>query len=248
MSFQLDRALLISPDIAFSETLCLSDEDWTFLTYSYRHLIFTCITFTVARLRTQPGRHLLIDSGIICLSFLRSNGSTMTMDSNWSPDYCLSCDRQTSGGVYCSQVCRLADLETASCDSEPASPTSPGRSSFWASSTSPSTAGFYLQPAFDFSTFRSTKSRSSSDFHQAKSAYHTSYFSTDFHTQTPPIPLHPPSKRILTPSSSQSSLTSMQSKASQKSGLSAQAKTELRSYTNSFDLIRNWRRRMNPTG
>lgn len=169
----------------------------------------------------------------------------MTMDSNWSPDYCLSCDRQTSGGVYCSQVCRLADLETSSCASEPASPTSAGQSSFWASSISPSAAGFYLQPAFDFSAYRSTKSYSS-ESHRTKPTYQTSYFSTTFHTQTPPIPA-PTSKRILTPSSSQSSLTSMQSKASQKSGLSAQAKTELRSYTNSFDLIRNWRRRMNST-
>lgn len=169
----------------------------------------------------------------------------MSMDSNWSPDYCLSCDRQTSGGVYCSQVCRLADLETSSCVSEPASPTTPGQSSFWASSTSPSKAGFYLQPAFDFAAYRSTKPFSASDSHQTKPAFQTSYFSTAFQTQTPPIP--PSSKPILTPSSSQSSLTSMQSKASQKSGLSAQAKTELRSYTNSFDLIRNWRRRMNST-
>lgn len=170
----------------------------------------------------------------------------MTMDSNWSPDYCLSCDRQTSGGVYCSQVCRLADLETSSCVSEPASPTSPGQSSFWASSTSPSKAGFYLQPAFDFAAYRSTKPFSASDSHRTKPAFQTSYFSTAFQTQTPPIP-PPSSKPILTPSSSQSSLSSMQSKASQKSGLSAQAKTELRSYTNSFDLIRNWRRRMNST-
>lgn len=171
----------------------------------------------------------------------------MSMDSNWSPDYCLSCDRQTSGGAYCSQVCRLADLETSSCGSSPASPTTAGPSSFWASSTSPSRSGFYLQPAFDFAAYRSSKPSSSPDSHRPKSAYETSYFSTAFQTQTPPNPLPIPSKQVLTPSSSQSSLTSMQSKASQNTCLSAQAKSELRSYTNSFDLIRNWRRRMNST-
>jgi len=31
----------------------------------------------------------------------------------WSPDYCLSCDRQTDGSCYCSQACRLADMEKA---------------------------------------------------------------------------------------------------------------------------------------
>lgn len=181
----------------------------------------------------------------------------MSMDSNWSLDYCLACDRQTSGGAYCSQACRLGDLETSSCaSSEAASPTSTGQSSFWASSMSPSKSGFYLQPAIDFGIYRSNHPLSSPDPRRPKTEYGTSYFSTTFQTQTPPIPLPVPittstaTKQILTTSSSQSSLASLQSKASttsRNSGLSTQAKTELRNYANSFDLLRVWKRRMNST-
>lgn len=176
--------------------------------------------------------------------YLPSKNTTpkMTMDSNWSPDYCLACDRQTSGGAYCSQACRLVDLETSSCASESASPTNGGEHSFWERSTSQSKSGFYLQPAFDFGAHRSTN-LSTSTSRGTATTHLISSFSHTFHTQTPPNPL-PTSKVALTPSSSQSSLTSMQSRASQTSGLSAQAKSELRSYTNSFDCIRNWKRRM----
>lgn len=167
------------------------------------------------------------------------------MDSNWSPDYCLACDRQTSAGAYCSQACRLADLETSSCASEPSSPTSLADSSFWARSTSPSKSGFYLQPAFDFGAYKSTCSLSPAS-RRTMITHPTASFSTSFQTQTPPNPL-PPSQRVLTPSSSQSSLKSVQSSVSQQIGLSAQARTELRGYTDSFDCIRNWKRRMNST-
>ena len=173
---------------------------------------------------------------------LESTISATIMDSNWSPDYCLACDRQTSGEAYCTQACRLADLETSSCASEPESPTSLGESSFWARSTSLSKSGFYLQPAFDFGAYRSTSISSGS--RRSQPTHPISSFSSNFQTQTPPNPL-PSSKQTLTPSSSHSSLSSMQSKSSQTVCLSAQAKSELRSYTNSFDCIRNWRRRMN---
>lgn len=167
------------------------------------------------------------------------------MDSNWSPDYCLACDKQTSAGAYCSQACRLADLETSSCASEPSSPMSIEDSSFWARSTSPSRSGFYLQPAFDFGAYKSTRSpTSSSSFRRPVVTHSTASFSTSFQTQTPPNPL-PHAQRALTPSSSQSSLKSVQSSLSHTVSLSAQARTELRGYTDSFDCIRNWKRRMN---
>lgn len=183
----------------------------------------------------------------------------MSMDSNWSLDYCLACDRQTSGGAYCSQACRLGDLETSSCaSSEAASPSSTGHSSFWASSMSPAKSGFYLQPAIDFGLYRSNHPLSSPDPRRSKPEYGTSYFSTTFQTQTPPVPLpvstttttSTTTKQTLTTSSSQSSFASMQSKTSttsRNSGLSTQAKTELRNYANSFDLLRVWKRRMNST-
>ncbi|KAJ5086300.1 hypothetical protein NUU61_007607 [Penicillium alfredii] len=36
------------------------------------------------------------------------------MSTDWSLDFCLVCDRQTSGGPYCSQSCRLAELDVVS--------------------------------------------------------------------------------------------------------------------------------------
>ncbi|KAF9887426.1 hypothetical protein FE257_010143 [Aspergillus nanangensis] len=33
------------------------------------------------------------------------------MAAEWSLDFCLVCDRQTQGGPYCSQSCRLAELD-----------------------------------------------------------------------------------------------------------------------------------------
>ena len=169
------------------------------------------------------------------------------MDANWSPDYCLACDRQTSAGAYCSQSCRLADVETSSCASEPSSPANLEESSFWARSTSPSKSGFYLQPAFDFGAYQSSRARSSPTSRRTVVTHPTATFSTSFHTQTPPNPLPSSSQRVLTPSSSRSSLKSVQSSRSQTISLSAQARTELRGYTDSFDCIRNWKRRMNST-
>ena len=34
------------------------------------------------------------------------------MSTEWSLDFCLVCDRQTLGAPYCSQTCRLAELDT----------------------------------------------------------------------------------------------------------------------------------------
>lgn len=34
-----------------------------------------------------------------------------TMSTEWSLDFCLVCDRQTLGAPYCSQTCRLAELD-----------------------------------------------------------------------------------------------------------------------------------------
>ena len=166
------------------------------------------------------------------------------MDSKWSPDYCLACDRQTSGGAYCSQACRLADLETASCGSEPSSPTTPALSPFWAC-TNPSTgSGFYLQPAFDFAAYRPSTITPSQAAQREASAAQMPRFTTSFQTVTPSIPFSS-SNRVLTPSSSRTSLSSISSNASAAGYLSVQARTELRSYSNSFDVIRNWKRRMN---
>ncbi|KAI4729222.1 hypothetical protein E4T49_03073 [Aureobasidium sp. EXF-10728] len=57
-------------------------------------------------------------------------------------DFCLACDKQTSEGLYCSQACRLADLEKAG-SSTPSSPFSPVMESGSASY-------FQLPEAFSF--------------------------------------------------------------------------------------------------
>ncbi|CAG8885742.1 unnamed protein product [Penicillium egyptiacum] len=36
------------------------------------------------------------------------------MSTEWSLDFCLVCDRQTLGAPYCSQTCRLAELDEIS--------------------------------------------------------------------------------------------------------------------------------------
>ncbi|KAI4148149.1 MAG: hypothetical protein LQ340_005212 [Diploschistes diacapsis] len=144
-------------------------------------------------------------------------------------DYCLRCDRQTSGEAYCCQACRLADLEASSNGSEPSSPV--GNKTFAApapTARSPNNC-FFLPPAFDFSPYRRSPPPSST------SSRPTSWFSR---ASTPPEDV-PASPRVLSPSTSRNSLKA--------EAISSQAKTELRSYTNSFDQVRDWRRKMTTT-
>ena len=156
------------------------------------------------------------------------------MELTWSLDYCLACDKQTAGETYCSQSCRLADLEASSTWSGSTSPTTPGPSPSWPSYDPSRGSGFYLPPAINFATYKAPVMPSSSPSNQTKHPQ-TSYFSSTASNQISP-------SRNLTPSSSHSSLSSTGSDSSQPS-LSEQARTELRAYTNAFDDSRNWRRR-----
>jgi len=156
--------------------------------------------------------------------------SSMTMELDCFLDYCLSCDRQTSGGAYCCQSCRLADLETSSCASEPVSPTS--------------TAGkqnlcFQLEPAFDFAAHKSPSLSSPPSKYRSQPNQQNPYFPSQFIS----VPQTSPN-RLLTPSTSRSSLGSISSNSSQDCQLSAQARTELRGYTSAFNSIRNWRKQV----
>ena len=152
----------------------------------------------------------------------------MTVEIGWSLDYCLACDKQTSGGAYCCQSCRLADLsETSSSESEPITPITP---TFLAAPTRGT--GAHINSAFDSTSCKPTNPRSLLPLSQ-QASYQTAVISAT------------PSNRALSPSSSRSSLSSDSSKTTQSRQLSAQARSELRGYSNSFDLIRNWRRGMN---
>jgi len=156
-----------------------------------------------------------------------------SIDVDWSLDYCLACDKQTNGGVYCSEACRLADYENANSGSEASSPTTPRGAGSWPM-TKLSNSFLFLQPAFDYAAFKPYGStphpKPSNTFLQRP--------------QSSPVQL---SKPILTPSSSQSSLFSMQStsstqSATEQSQLSEEARKELRAYANCFDQSRYNRR------
>lgn len=166
---------------------------------------------------------------------------------DWSPDFCLSCDRQSvNGGAYCSQSCRLADLERASGGSSAAS--SPKTSPTSWTTPTPQGNGFYLPPALNFSAMsgrqassassspRGSISSSSSTVYQqqpARSGCTSASYSQNGQTST------------LYSSPSRTSLSSMQSTSQQDSGyLSDKARNELRDYASSFDLVRDWKRRM----
>ena len=157
-----------------------------------------------------------------------------TMETNWSLDYCLACDRQTAGGAYCSQLCRLADLETSSCGSEPSSPIQIQAPTSAMPSARSLNNGFFLPPAVDFSAYRRPSPPTA-----ARSRPSSGYFSSSSNSRSSS------SLRILTPSSSHTSLHSASGSLGHDDSISSQAKSELRDYTNSFDQVRDLRRRKN---
>ena len=150
----------------------------------------------------------------------------MTFDL-WTHSFCLACDKQvqTDGAAYCSESCRLADFEKTSTPSSQAS--SPGftpQSYPWSTTSS---SKFNLSPAYDFTNAqpygtRQQPSRLSYDYSAA--------------SQT---------TRALSPSSSHSSLCSMQSTSTtgEAQQLSEKARQELRAYAVSFEHVRMQRRR-----
>jgi hypothetical protein len=154
---------------------------------------------------------------------------------SWSNDYCLSCDRQMSEpSAYCSQACRLADLEKAG-------RTQTSQLSSSASSTSSSSNGFYLPPAVNFSAYKAPSRSKGFDVAPA-GPYHYyptangSYFAPPTVAARPAAP-----QRSLTPSSSRSSLASASSQT--QAGVSQQAASQLNSYMRSFDQTRDLKRR-----
>jgi len=153
----------------------------------------------------------------------------MDFDS-WSHSFCLACDKQvqTSTDAYCSESCRLADFEKTSTTSSQAS--SPGfapPSYPWTSKASSS--GFYLSPAYDFSNAKPYGAR-----HMSQP--NCKPYGTEQSTAN---------VRSLTPSSSHSSLCSMQSTSTtgESTQLSDKARKELRAYAVSFEQVRMQRRR-----
>ncbi|KAF3077787.1 hypothetical protein TWF225_000879 [Orbilia oligospora] len=152
------------------------------------------------------------------------------MPFEWSLDYCLSCDREApNGAAYCSQACRLADMERASCSSSPKTATS--------TSTSGAPGGFYLPPALNFSTLSRTHETTSGSPVRSNP------------TWLPPSNSNGRKGSAgsnLHPSPSRTSLSSMPSQHSpfEQSYLSEKALRELNDYANAFDQVRDNKRRM----
>ena len=158
------------------------------------------------------------------------------MEMEWSLDYCLTCDRQTTGEAYCSQICRLADLETSSCGSEPPSPTRTHTPNSGLPAGPGPSNGFVLPPAFDFAAYR--RSSPSPNHSRPSSSYFSSNATASSTSRSSASP------RVLTPSSSHASLNSSTTSVNLTESISSQARTELRDYTSSFDQVRDLRRRM----
>ena len=155
----------------------------------------------------------------------------MTFDL-WSHEFCLACDKQveSDGAAYCSESCRLTELERTSTPSSQAS--SPGLTPPaypWATpARQPSPTKFHLSPAYDFSNAQPYEST------PASKTLFGNYSMED-----------KSAGRTLTPSSSHTSLCSMQSTSTSggSNSLSPKAKQELRAYAVSFEQVRTQRRR-----
>ncbi|KZZ98604.1 hypothetical protein AAL_03122 [Moelleriella libera RCEF 2490] len=163
----------------------------------------------------------------------------------WTHQYCLSCDKQvqTDGAAYCSESCRLADQEKADHDktltpsSQASSPAySPSGYPWSTTQSSPASSGlkFYLAPAYDFSNAQPYGNAS-------VRSHHFEPVSTNSTTETSSRTL----PRSLTPSSSHSSLCSMQSTSTtaESAQLSERSRQELTAYAISLEHVRLQRRR-----
>ncbi|KAF2677281.1 hypothetical protein K458DRAFT_409851 [Lentithecium fluviatile CBS 122367] len=165
----------------------------------------------------------------------------MASQMEWSPDFCLSCDRQIAeGGAYCSQACRLAEMEKAG-NTEPKTPSQLSSSASSANSAN----GFYLPPAVNFSAIKSPSPSRGFDMGHSSPYYNGYYYPTNqpaYYAQATASNSSQQQPRSLTPSSSRSSLASTGSQAAP--GISAQAASQLNNYVRSFDQVREYRRRL----
>lgn len=147
-------------------------------------------------------------------------------------DFCLSCDRDSPDGAYCSQQCKLADLERSN-PSSPIEPKSPTQERI----RSPT----YYHHHQSSSSSSSSSSASSSYTYSAPSNStrpRSSYFMwpTNQHEHV--------DQRQLTPSSSRSSLASTASASSITPGsYHRDAKAQLHDFFSSFEQAKAAKRR-----
>jgi len=153
----------------------------------------------------------------------------MSIDTDWSPDFCLSCDRQTDGGVYCSEACRLAEYEKASSTTSSAA-SSPRESGPLSWPIRPSKNAFFLEPAYNFSNPK---------------PYGATPRSPSFYLNQR-LRSSPVTFPSLTPCTSSTSLYSIRSNTvsqpTEATQLSHESRKALRAYASSFDQSRYSRR------
>jgi len=175
------------------------------------------------------------------------------MNMDWDHDTCLSCDRHIADGEkFCSQTCRLADLERAEPATSSSLPTGAPAWMSWqlpTSTASTSRPQFQLAPAVNFSAYKNSNGESppaSPKSALAPRHHSTSYFSHSASSST--ASYEQSSGRGLTTSPSRSSLSSVSSTSTSStatmSGLSEGAMSLLRAYSGAFDQDRNWKRRV----
>lgn len=148
-------------------------------------------------------------------------------------DVCLGCDNLVTDGSYCTEVCRLIELEKASA---PSSPLSPTHQPSWASSGFGTGSAYVLAPAYKFpEPARGYSQPSATEDRRPQSSYFMRSSKDSQHESQQ-------SQRSLTPSSSRSSLSSTMSN-SNAPAITEQAKQELQEYFNAFDHTRAAKRR-----
>ena len=149
-------------------------------------------------------------------------------------DFCLACDRESPDGPYCSQSCRLADLEKARISINLA-PTAT-----YSSSQQESRLGhgsrYVLAPAYKFPVRTPFATQPSASLDTRSAPTQTLQ---DLQRQSQQQSLD---QRSLTSCSSRSSLSSNRSSSSPNS-ISERAMQELQEYFRSFDQARSSRRR-----
>lgn len=151
-------------------------------------------------------------------------------------DFCLFCERDSPDGPYCSQRCKMADLDT----SNPNSPTSTSAAleTRWSSTQTSSYRASTYQSSVYASPAHQQRMPSYNPPHMMDSRPRSSYFMF-----AAPQPDHP-GERQLTPSSSRTSLSSATSaSATPSAAYHKDTKAQLNDYFSSFDQAKAAKRR-----
>lgn len=169
------------------------------------------------------------------------------MSVGWSLDFCLTCDKQTDEGLYCSNACRSADRERGKSPIVKASDDHPLSSSTDSSSSSAPAriSVFALPPAYDFRSSKAdgTNTAPATPIPIPQSPGRTAYTPRGQHH--PQLELEMSTQQCFTfdhtfPSTSPKTPSSSRPTSA---NLSKATRDELRRYDDAFDRSRTRRQR-----